>query len=275
MSLCFHLKRDALLCHHCDATLTPPFICPGCGSESHRYSGVGTERVEAELHRLLPSIKCLRMDADTTRQKHSHWRILDDFKARKAQVLLGTQMIAKGLDIPSVTLVGVINADTSLALPDFRAAERTFQLLTQVSGRAGRGELPGRVIIQTFSPENYAIESCVRGDDEGFYLHELAWRREAGYPPFLQVVNLVFTSPREEAALQACPVHAGDPEPPAAWRHPGRPGAGRGSHLPHQGALPLPPAAQGGRSRPADAGARARPCRSSSGPAPASAGNTA
>ena len=196
-------KRDALLCHYCDATLTPPFICPGCGSESHRYSGVGTERVEAELHRLLPSIKCLRMDADTTRQKHSHWRILDDFKARKAQVLLGTQMIAKGLDFPTVTLVGVINADTSLDLPDFRAAERTFQLLTQVSGRAGRGELPGRVIIQTFSPENYAIESCVRGDDEGFYLHELAWRREAGYPPFLQVVNLVFTSPREEAALQA------------------------------------------------------------------------
>jgi primosomal protein N' (replication factor Y) len=203
VSLCFHLRRDALICHHCDASLSPPFICPDCGNESHRYAGVGTERVEEELRRLLPSIKCLRMDADTTRQKHSHWRILDDFKARKAHVLLGTQMIAKGLDIPTVTLVGVINADTSLALPDFRAAERTFQLLTQVSGRAGRGERPGRVIIQTFSPDNYAIEACVRGDDESFYLHELAWRREAGYPPFVQVVNLVFTSPREEAAQQA------------------------------------------------------------------------
>jgi primosomal protein N' (replication factor Y) len=203
VSLCFHLKRDALICHHCDASLSPPFICPDCGNESHRYAGVGTERVEEELRRLLPSIKCLRMDADTTRQKHSHWRILDDFKARKAHVLLGTQMIAKGLDIPTVTLVGVINADTSLALPDFRAAERTFQLLTQVSGRAGRGERPGRVIIQTFSPDNYAIEACVRGEDESFYLHELAWRREAGYPPFVQVVNLVFTSPREEAAQQA------------------------------------------------------------------------
>lgn len=203
VSLCFHLKRDVLLCHHCDASLSPPFICPGCGNQNHRYSGVGTERVEEELRRLLPSLKCLRMDADTTRQRHSHWRILEDFKARKAQVLLGTQMIAKGLDIPTVTLVGVINADTSLALPDFRAAERTFQLLTQVSGRAGRGDLPGKVIVQTFSPENYAIQACARGGDDDFYLRELAWRREAGYPPFTQVVNLVFSSPLEEAAKQA------------------------------------------------------------------------
>ncbi len=203
MSLCFHLKRGVLLCHHCDSSLSPPFVCPDCGNESHRYGGVGTERVEEELRRLLPSLKCLRMDADTTRQKHSHWRILDDFKAHKADVLLGTQMIAKGLDIPSVTLVGVINADVSLALPDFRAAERTFQLLTQVSGRAGRGDRPGRVIIQTFSPANYAIEACSRADDEAFYLRELAWRKEAGYPPFLEVINMVFTSPREEAARQA------------------------------------------------------------------------
>lgn len=202
VSLCFHLQEERLLCHHCNQSLLPPFICPGCGNQDFRFAGVGTERVEEELRRLLPPLTCLRMDADTTTRKHAHWEILDQFKARKAHVLLGTQMIAKGLDIPTVTLVGVINADTSLALPDFRAAERTFQLLTQVSGRAGRGNRPGRVIIQTFAPENYAIAACLHGDSEEFYRKELSFRKEAGYPPFSHVINLIFSSPQEDAALE-------------------------------------------------------------------------
>jgi len=203
VSMCYHLEKDCLTCHHCGSLRHPPFKCPDCGKEEHVFRGVGTERVEMELRRLLPELSCLRMDADTTRRKHSHWRILEDFRSRRASVLLGTQMIAKGLDIPSVTLVGVVNADTSLALPDFRAAERTYQLLTQVSGRAGRGERPGRVIIQTFMPENYAIQACLRGDEESFYRQELAWRREAGYPPFCRLINLVISSPQEPLCREA------------------------------------------------------------------------
>ena len=134
VSLCYHSREGHLLCHHCDWRAVPPFICPECGKGEHRYTGAGTERVEAELKRLLPAMKSIRMDADTTRHKDSHWDILEHFKSGKAQVLLGTQMIAKGLDIPNVTLVGIISADTSLGLPDFRAGERTFQLLTQVRG---------------------------------------------------------------------------------------------------------------------------------------------
>ncbi len=203
VSLCFHLKEDYLLCHHCNRSIRPPFFCPDCGNREHRFLGVGTERVEEELRRLLPPLKCLRMDADTTQKKHAHWDILDKFRAKEANVLLGTQMIAKGLDIPNVTLVGVINADTSMALPDFRAAERTFQLLTQVSGRAGRGHLPGRVIIQTYSPESNAVEACSKGDEETFYAKELKFREEAGYPPFLHIVNLIISSVLEGAAKRA------------------------------------------------------------------------
>ncbi|MDI6830486.1 MAG: primosomal protein N' [Actinomycetota bacterium] len=203
VSLCFHARETYLLCHHCNWSVSEPFVCPQCGKNLVRYAGIGTERVEEELRRLLPQMSCIRMDADTTRRKHAHWDLLEDFKSRRAQVLLGTQMIAKGLDIPNVTLVGVINADTSLGLPDFRAGERTFQLLTQVSGRAGRGSLPGRVIVQTFNPEHYAIRSAVRGDAEAFYRQELAFRREAMYPPFSRLVNLVISSEREEHARAA------------------------------------------------------------------------
>ncbi len=203
VSLCFHARETYLLCHHCNWSISEPFICPQCGKNVVRYAGIGTERVEEELRRLLPQMSCIRMDADTTRHKHAHWDMLEDFKSRKAQILLGTQMIAKGLDIPNVTLVGVINADTSLGLPDFRAGERTFQLLTQVSGRAGRGALPGRVIVQTFNPEHYAIRSAVRGDAEAFYRQELAFRREAFYPPYSRLVNLVISSEREEHARAA------------------------------------------------------------------------
>jgi len=159
--------------------------------------------VEEELRRLLPPLRCIRMDADTTRRKNAHWDMLDDFKSGRAQVLLGTQMIAKGLDIPNVTLVGVINADTSLGLPDFRAGEHTFQLLTQVSGRAGRGARPGRVIVQTFNPDHYAIEAAGRGDATAFYRQETSYRREAHYPPFCRLINLVITAPVLEHSSSA------------------------------------------------------------------------
>ena len=203
VSLCYHAREAHLLCHHCNWRLLPPFVCPQCGNRVHRYAGMGTERVEEELRRVLPPLLCVRMDADTTRRKDAHWDILEDFKAGRSQVLLGTQMIAKGLDIPSVTLVGVINADTSLGLPDFRAGERTFQLLTQVSGRAGRGMRPGKVIVQTFCPDHYAIKAAVRGDARLFYRQELAYRREAFYPPFCRLVNLVLTAAAEEHARAA------------------------------------------------------------------------
>jgi len=203
VGLCYHSKDPHLLCHHCNWRLPPPFTCPQCGNQQHRYAGVGTERVEAELKRLLPSLRCVRMDADTTRRKDAHWDLLEYFKAGKAQVLLGTQMIAKGLDIPNVTLVGVINADTSLSLPDFRAGERTFQLLTQVSGRAGRGRRPGRVIIQSHCPEHYAVQAAVAGDARTFYEQEISFRREANYPPFCRLANLVITSSEEEQARSA------------------------------------------------------------------------
>ncbi|MEW6554023.1 MAG: primosomal protein N' [Actinomycetota bacterium] len=202
VSMCYH-ARGELLCHHCSWVLKPPFTCPECGGQVRRYAGIGTERVEEELRRLLPPLRCIRMDADTTRRKHSHWDMLEEFKSGRAQVLLGTQMIAKGLDIPNVTLVGVINADTSLGLPDFRAGERTFQLLTQVSGRAGRGDLPGRVIVQTFNPDHYAVAAAVRGDASAFYRQETAYRREALYPPFCRLVNLVVSAPEEGYARDA------------------------------------------------------------------------
>jgi primosomal protein N' (replication factor Y) len=203
VSLCYHAREQYLLCHHCNWALQPPFVCPQCGNQVHRYAGTGTERVEEELRRLLPPLRCIRMDADTTRRKHAHWDMLEEFKSGRAQVLLGTQMIAKGLDIPNVTLVGVISADTSLGLPDFRAGERTFQLLTQVSGRAGRGSRPGKVLVQTYNPEHYAIEAAVRGDARSFYRQEAAFRRDAFYPPFCRLVNLVITSSVEEHALAA------------------------------------------------------------------------
>ncbi|MHB8780474.1 MAG: replication restart helicase PriA [Candidatus Geothermincolia bacterium] len=203
VSLCFHLDRRLLLCHHCGLARRPPFSCTACGSAELLYLGVGTERVEQELARFLPGLTCIRMDSDTTRRRHAHWDILEAFKAGEAQVLLGTQMVAKGLDMPSVTLVGVINADMSLGLPDFRAAERTFQLLTQVSGRAGRGGIRGRVLVQTSNPEHYAIAPVAAGRPDAFYEAELRYRREASYPPFVSLTNLVFSAPTADAAAEA------------------------------------------------------------------------
>jgi primosomal protein N' (replication factor Y) (superfamily II helicase) len=202
VSLCYHRRGEVLRCHHCDTRFDVPKRCPECGRGPLKGFGAGTQRVEEVLKAQIPGVSCIRMDADTTSTKDAHWRLLESFKAREAQVLIGTQMIAKGLDIPAVTLVGVINADTALALPDFRSSERTYQLLTQVSGRAGRGLRPGRVVVQTFSPEHPAIKA-VNGDVETFFKEELESRLHALYPPFTRLVNVLVTSADSAAAARS------------------------------------------------------------------------
>ncbi|MED3660348.1 primosomal protein N' [Ureibacillus terrenus] len=187
ISLTYHRYNEKLKCHYCGYEQPVPAICPLCGSDHIRYFGTGTQKVEEELTKLFPGARVLRMDVDTTKRKGAHERILEDFGAGKADILLGTQMIAKGLDFPNITLVGVLSADTSLHLPDFRAAERTFQLLTQVSGRAGRAEKPGEVIIQTYSPEHYAIQFAKAQQYEPFYEREMLMRHEADYPPYYYI----------------------------------------------------------------------------------------
>lgn len=167
-----------------------PATCPNCGSTHIRQFGTGTERVEADLQALFPEVRTLRWDYETTRKKGAHEIILSHFQAHRADVLIGTQMLAKGLDLPLVTLVGVVLADVGLNLPDFHAAERTFQLLTQVSGRAGRSPLGGQVILQTYQPEHYVIKAAARHDFQSFYEQELEKRRQIGYPPFNQLVRL-------------------------------------------------------------------------------------
>jgi primosomal protein N' (replication factor Y) len=169
-----------------------PAKCPQCKSDRIRQYGTGTEKVEAEVQSLFPQAKTLRWDFETTRQKGAHDAILSHFVNRHANVLIGTQMIAKGLDLPLVTLVGVVLADVGLSLPDMRSAERTFQVLTQVSGRAGRSPLGGQVILQTFQPEHYVIQAASRHDYQAFYEQELAYRRQLHYPPFSQLVRLEY-----------------------------------------------------------------------------------
>jgi primosomal protein N' (replication factor Y) len=184
---------DRLICHHCNHREPTPKHCPDCGGQRIRYFGLGTERVEAAVHELYPKARLLRWDQDTA-SGPDHERFLQTFVDHHADVLVGTQMIAKGLDLPLVTLVGVISADTALYLPDYRAAERTFQLLTQVAGRAGRSPRGGRVIVQTYNPDHYAIQAAARHDYAGFYRQELAFRRCLGYPPFSRLVALRYSS---------------------------------------------------------------------------------
>jgi len=169
-----------------------PSRCPICQSRRIKHFGVGTQRVESAVQDLLPSARLLRWDRDTTREKGSHEALLARFTRHEADVLIGTQMIAKGLDLPLVTLVGVISADTALNLPDFRAAERTFQLLAQVAGRAGRGIRGGQVIVQTYTPEHYAIQAAAEHDYAAFYTQERAFRHQLGYPPFGRLARLVY-----------------------------------------------------------------------------------
>lgn len=202
ISLTLHMDTKSMKCHYCGHEEPIPQCCPICDSTKIRYYGTGTQKVEEELQELLPDAKILRMDVDTTRKKGSHERLLQQFEAQEADILLGTQMIAKGLDFPNVTLVGVLNADTALNLPDFRSSERTFQLLTQVSGRAGRGDKLGQVIIQTFNPEHYAIVLSKEQDYEAFYQHEMILRRQGKYPPYYYTVQLVVSHEEEIQAAK-------------------------------------------------------------------------
>ena len=197
VSLTQHLRPPRLVCHHCNHREPVPDACPECGSPSLSHRGVGTEQVERVLGETFPSARLARMDVDTTSGKWSHHEILGRVERREVDILLGTQMIAKGLDFPNVTLVGVINADVGLSLPDFRASERTFQLLTQVAGRAGRGPAGGDVIIQTALPGHYAIRFALGHDYYGFAARELEERAGPGYPPHTRLANLVFSGPDE------------------------------------------------------------------------------
>lgn len=190
--LTFHRASAALICHHCGYTRKPPKTCPECGSARIRYYGMGTEQVEAEVQRLFPRARTLRWDRDTTGSKGSHEIILRHFASHQADVLVGTQMLAKGLDLPLVTLVGIVLADVGLHLPDYRAGERAFQVLSQVAGRAGRSPLGGEVVLQTFHPDHYVIRAVAQHDYAGFYAQELKFRREVRYPPFGRVVRLEY-----------------------------------------------------------------------------------
>jgi len=198
----YHSNDEQLICHHCNRRDRVPMKCPQCGSARIRYFGSGTEKVEAEIRALFPTARTLRWDWDVTRGKGSHEAILEKFTTRQADILIGTQMIAKGLDLPFVTLVGVVSADTMLNLPDFRAGERTFQLLTQVAGRAGRSPLGGKVIVQTYNPEHYAIVAAAAHDYRAFYEREIAFRREQGYPPFNRLIRLIYHHTNEKRAQE-------------------------------------------------------------------------
>jgi len=199
--LTFHTEdKERLLCHHCGYERGKPKTCPQCGGKQIREFGLGSEKVEAEVNALFPKARTLRWDWDTTRQKDAHEMILTHFANHKADVLVGTQMLAKGLDLPMVTLVGIVLADVGLHLPDPFAAERVFQVLTQVAGRAGRGERGGKVVLQTFDPANQVIQSAAGHDVDGFYQHELENRKRLGYPPFARLVRLEFRSEDQASA---------------------------------------------------------------------------
>lgn len=202
ISLTLHMDTKTMNCHYCGFTKGIPHSCPNCQSRSIRYYGTGTQKAYDELEELFPEARILRMDVDTTRKKGSHEKLLEQFGAGKADILLGTQMIAKGLDFPNVTLVGVLNADTALNLPDFRSSERTFQLLTQVAGRAGRADKEGQVYIQTYNPQHYAIRFAQQQDYEGFYAYEMGIRRSLGYPPYYYTVGITLSHKSEEEVVR-------------------------------------------------------------------------
>jgi primosomal protein N' (replication factor Y) len=201
VTLTYHRRDRRMLCHYCNYSTPVPSRCPKCQSEFVQFVGAGSERVEEEMHAAFPRARIARLDRDTVRGKHDYETILSGFRERSFDILVGTQMIAKGHDIPNVTLVGVVNADVGLGLPDFRAAERTFQLLTQAAGRAGRGDIAGIVLIQTINPEHYAIRCAAAQNYEMFYAKEIEFRRLMWYPPFGALANVVVRAGREEEAL--------------------------------------------------------------------------
>ncbi|EXJ24230.1 Helicase PriA essential for oriC/DnaA-independent DNA replication [Alkalibacterium sp. AK22] len=202
ISQTLHMDTRTMKCHYCGHEEGIPSSCPKCQSSSIRYYGTGTQKVEEELQALIPKARIIRMDVDTTRKKGAHQKLFKRFEKQDADILLGTQMIAKGLDFPNVTLVGVINADTSLGLPDFRSAEKTFQLLTQVSGRSGRGEKKGEVIVQSFNPDHYAIQLAKKHDYETFYKREMSLRRMSQYSPYYFLTKISVSHANEMTAAK-------------------------------------------------------------------------
>lgn len=203
ISLTYHKSTDQLKCHYCGHQEVPPNQCPNCESEHIRQMGTGTQRVEELLQEAFQEARIIRMDVDTTSRKGAHEKLLNDFGSGKGDILLGTQMIAKGLDFPNITLVGVLNADTMLNLPDFRASERTYQLLTQVAGRAGRHEKEGQVLIQTYNPDHYAIKDVQENDYTAFFQKEMNYRKIGKYPPYFFLINFTIAHKEMKKAMEA------------------------------------------------------------------------
>lgn len=203
VTMTYHYQDKELVCHWCNWRQKPPNECPKCKSAYISYFGTGTEKVESEINRLFSGARINRMDTDATTKRGSHKHILDGFKSGQTQVLVGTQMIAKGLDYPGVTLVGVVSADSALHIPDFRSGERTFSLLTQVSGRAGRGKKAGKVLVQTFTPEHYAITTASKHDYTAFYEKEIEIRKQLDLPPFSHMVKITFRSRSQAKAMES------------------------------------------------------------------------
>ena len=199
MPLVYH-RDGRLLCHHCDIQMPVPDICPKCGSHYIKYFGSGTEKLEQELSQLVPQARIVRMDRDTTSRKFAHTEILDKFRRGDYDILLGTQMVAKGHDIPNVTGVGILSADSTLNMPDFRAAERVFMLITQTAGRAGRGEIPGRVVVQCYNPEHFAVQTGMAQNYGEFFKQEMRLRQALFNPPYSRLIKLIFQSPQEQEA---------------------------------------------------------------------------
>ncbi|MBQ9710147.1 MAG: primosomal protein N' [Clostridia bacterium] len=202
VSLTYHMDSNVLKCHYCNATYKMLTACPECGSQYIRYGGTGTERVVQELSKVFPEAKILRMDNDTTRNKEGHFKILKDFSAKKADILVGTQMIAKGHDFPSVTLVGILDADMSLYFSDYRSRERTFQLLTQVSGRSGRADKKGKVVLQTYCPDNPVLQYAIRYDYNSFIEAESRLRKATGFPPYADIVRVMVVAEDDAKAIE-------------------------------------------------------------------------
>ncbi|MGM0501584.1 MAG: primosomal protein N' [Bacillota bacterium] len=202
VSLTYHSKPGLLQCHYCDHKEKIPDTCPDCGSKYIKYFGVGTQKVEEQLNELFPKARIKRMDVDTTRKKGAYRKILSDFKEHKIDILVGTQMVAKGHDFPNVTLVGVVTADTALNFPDFRSSERTFQLLTQVAGRTGRGAKGGEVVVQSYTPEHYSIQFAKEHDYNSFYEHEIESRKATSYPPFSRLINFLVSDENEDKVIK-------------------------------------------------------------------------
>lgn len=202
IALTFHSKNNRLICHYCGFTVKNPTKCPSCESGNIRYFGIGTQKIEEEIKQRLPDSSVLRMDTDTIGYKNAHEEILNRFKNENINIMVGTQMIAKGHDFPNVTLVGVLVADSMLNIGDFRSSERTFQLLTQVAGRAGRGDIGGRVIIQTYNTEEYSILAACHQDFIGFYKQEILIRKRLDYPPFSNIAIVTFSGRKDRAIFE-------------------------------------------------------------------------